>query len=243
MGTYYSTTSKSLDDIDVAVAMRTMVNKTVTLLNYYKEIPVTYSAKLLDYGKDGIASLTCHPVQARLIDFDRYTIVRQGTYAFKADLVGMAEQSAANSGQHKMLLSRFLPVEIYTDKRELVRVLYDNPIDVTISTHKAEFSAKIIDSSANSFRIRPQPDLTMEVRDKARVSFILPAKEGPSLIEAEAVLVKAASEEQVFKMDVSSKQESTIMKFINQRQVEIIQELYLDYDGVQSPSGQPRQAS
>lgn len=230
MGVYYSTTSKSLDDIDVAGTMMSLVNKTVTLLNYYKEIPVTYSAKLLDYGKDGIASLTCHPVQARLIDFDRYTIVRQGAFSFKADLVSMTGQDSASTSQPQMLLSRFLPVEIYTDKRELVRVLFDDPIDVTISSHKAEFSAKIIESSANSFRIRPLPDLPLETRDRAKVSFLLPDKGGPSLIEAEAVLVKATSEEQVFKMDVSSNQETTIMKYINQRQAEIIKELYMDRD-------------
>lgn len=233
MESYFSTTSKSLDDIDVHGAMRKLVNKTVGLLNFYKEVPVTYSARLLDYGKDGIASLTCHPVQARLIDFDRYTIVRQGTYSFKADLVGKIEQPPANSSQQKMLLSRFLPVEIYTDKRELIRVLYDNPIDVTITTDHAEFCAKIIDSSAASFKIKPLSELPIAVRDKAKVRFFLPVNDGPSLIEAEASLVKATSDTQVFRMNVSSKQESAIMKYINQRQLEIIKELNFEYDEVQ----------
>lgn len=232
METYFSTTSRDLDDIDVHGAMKKLVNKTVNLLNFYKEVPVTYSARLLDYGKDGIASLTCHPVQARLIDFDRYTIVRQGTYAFKADLVGSIEQPPVNSGQQKMHLSRFLPVEIYTDKRELVRVLYDNPIDVTIATGVSEFRAKIIDSSATSFRIKPLSELPMGVRDRAKVSFLLPVNNGPGLIEADAVLVKATSEAQVFRMEVSSKQESAIMKYINQRQLEIIKELNFEYDGI-----------
>ena len=233
METYFSTTSRDLDDIDVHGAMKKLVNKTVNLLNFYKEVPVTYSARLLDYGKDGIASLTCHPVQARLIDFDRYTIVRQGAYAFKADLVGSIEQPPGNSSQQKMHLSRFLPVEIYTDKRELVRVLYDNPIDVTITTGVSEFRAKIIDSSATSFRIKPLSELPMGVRDRATVSFLLPVNNGPGLIEADAVLVKATSEAQVFRMEVSSKQESAIMKYINQRQLEIIKELNFEYDGIQ----------
>lgn len=228
MENYFSTTSSSLDDVDVHGTMRKLINKTVTLLNFYKEIPVSYSAKLLDYDEDGFASLDCHPVQARLIDFDRYTIVRYGPHAFKAELMGLRNQTGISSQQQKMRFSRFLPVEVFTDQRNLVRVIYDNPLNVTLSFEGTAFSAKMIDSSATSFRIKALEELPMEPRDKANARFQLPSPEGPTLIEVEAKLVKKSSEAQVFTMDVSRLQEASIMKYINQRQVEIIKELNME---------------
>jgi hypothetical protein len=225
MESYFSTTSKSLDDLDVHGILRRLVKKDVSLLNYYKEVPVTYSARLLDYDTDGIASLTCHPVQARLMDFDRYTILRHGAYSFKAAFMGIKQQS-----RHKqeILLSRFLPAEVYTDKRELVRVSHDNPIIVSLVSDGIKFSAEMIDSSATSFKTKPVPDLPIEVRGTARAGFVLPLGDGPVTIEADVVLVKSTSETQVYRMDISKADESSMMRYINQRQIEIIKELNLE---------------
>ena len=225
MESYFSTTSKSLDDLDVNGILRKLVKKNVSLLNYYKEIPVSYSARLMDYSNDGIASLTCHPVQARLIDFDRYTILRHGAFAFKAALVGIKQQP---HHKQEVLLSRFLPAEVYTDKRELVRVSYDNPIEVTISAGAFKFTTRMIDSSATSFRTNPVPDLPMEVRDTARSGFMLPLSDGPVRVDVDVVLIKSTSEMQVYRMEISKSDERGMMRFINQRQMEIIKELNLE---------------
>ena len=225
MESYFSTTSKSLDDLDVHGILRRLVRKSVGLLNYYKEIPVTYSARLMDYSSDGIASLTCHPVQARLIDFDRYTILRYGDFSFKAAFAGVKQYP---HNKQEILLSRFLPAEVYTDKRELVRVSYDDPIIVTIVSDNFEFTAEMVDSSATSFKTKPVPDLPMEVRGAARAGFMLPLSNGPIHIETEVVLVKATSDMQVYRMDISKSDESSMMRYINQRQIEIIKELNLE---------------
>ncbi|HEY4745196.1 MAG TPA: hypothetical protein VIH45_11095 [Desulfuromonadaceae bacterium] len=228
MESYFSTTSINLVDIDVHGTMRRMINKTVTLLNYYKELPVSYTARLLQYDQKGHATFACHPAQARLIDYDRYTIVRSGDYAFKASLIDVNEPTAAHSQRQKRRFSRFLPVEIFTDQRNLLRVEYDKPINVAISFNGARFQAQMIESSATSFRIKPLPELPMENRDKGKVSFRLPLSDGAIQIEAEAMLLKKSSDNQIFCMDVSRAQETAMMKYINQRQVEIIKELNLE---------------
>lgn len=225
MESYFSTTSKSLDDLDVNGILKSLVRKDVALLNYYKEIPVTYSARLMDYSTDGIASLTCHPVQARLIDFDRYTILRHGAFSFKASFMGTKQQSLP---KQEILLSRFLPAEVYTDKRELLRVCFDNSLAVTIQAGTNEFTAEIIESSAISFRTKPLSGLPLEVRGKARAVFSLPLNDGPVSIEVDVVLVKSTSEMQVYRMDISKPDESSMMRYINQRQIEIIKELNLE---------------
>lgn len=228
MESYFSTTSKNLECIDVHGTMSRLVGKNVNLLNWYKEVPVSYSARLMDYDKDGFAIVMCHPAQARLIDFDRYTILRQGDFSFKASFVSIKEQAQNSSDKPLILLSRFLPAEVYTDMRELVRVVCDNPIDVTISSNGFELTAKMLDLSAASFRTKPIGDLPMGLRDKAQAKFILSSSEGQAQLEAEVMLIKSTSEMQVFKMDTTKALEGVIMRYINQRQVEIIKELNLE---------------
>lgn len=229
MVNYFSTTSKGLEDIDVHGTLRKLANQNVRLLNFYKEIPVSYVAKFIDYDSEGVACLMCNPVQAKIMDIDRYTILRYLDYAFKAQVVGIRRHGGnSTDNQKEILLSRFLPVEVYTDLRQLVRVVNDKPIDVAISGPDFELTTKMLDTSPNSFRTEPISDLPIDIGNSAQAKFSLPLNEGPAIIETDVVFLKASPDFQIFMMTVSRAQENVIMRYINQRQVEIIKELNLE---------------
>jgi hypothetical protein len=229
MANYFSTTSKGLEEIDVQGTLRKLSNQNVRLLNFYKEIPVSYVAKFVDYDREGVACLMCNTVQAKIMDIDQYTILRHLDYAFKAQVVGIRRHGPSNSAnQQEILLSRFIPVEVFTDLRQLVRVVNDNPIDVTISGPDFELNTRMLDTSSNSFKAEPIANLPMDIEGSAQAKFILPLHEGPACIEADVVFLKESPDFQIFRMIVSRAQENVIMRYINQRQVEIIKELNLE---------------
>ncbi len=229
MGNYFSTTSKHLADIDVHGTLRKLANQNVRLLNFYKEIPVSYVARFIDYDKEGVACLMCHPVQAKIMDMDRYTILRHHDLSFKATVVGIRRHAHDSPGnQQEILLSRFLPVEVHTDKRQLLRVVNAPPLEVTISGPGFECIASMLDTSSTSFKTAAISDLPLEAGGTAQARFLLPMNDGPVRIEVEVVLFKSDSDYQIFRLNISRSQESLIMKYINQRQVEIIKELNLD---------------
>jgi hypothetical protein len=228
MGNYFSTTSKRLENIDVQGTLRKLANQNVRLLNFYKEIPVSYVARFIDYDKEGVACLMCHPIQAKLMDIDRYTILRYQDYSFKASVVGIRRHSQTADNQQEILLSRFLPVEVHTDMRQLLRVVNSPSLAVTISCAGMEFHTEMLDTSSTSFKALTIPDLPIAIGDKALASFLLPLSGTPTRIEAEVVLFKSDSDHQIFTINISRAQESLIMKYINQRQVEIIKELNQD---------------
>lgn len=227
MGNYFSTTSKHLADIDVHGTLRKLANQNVRLLNFYKEIPVSYVAKFIDYDKEGVACLMCHPVQAKLMGVDRYTILRHQDLSFKATVVGIRRHTNA-SNQQEVLLSRFLPVEVHTDKRQLLRVVNDPALGVTIAGPGFERDTRMLDTSSTSFRTAAIADLPLEPGATAQARFLLPLNDGAVKIEAEVVLFKSDDNYQIFSLNISRAQESLIMKYINQRQVEIIKELHVE---------------
>jgi len=229
MGNYFSTTSKHLADIDVHGTLRKLANQNVRLLNFYKEIPVSYVAKFIDYDNEGVACLMCHPVQAKIMGRDRYTILRHQDLSFKANVVGIRRQTHDSPGnQQEILLSRFMPVEVHTDKRQLLRVVNDPALDVTISGPGFECFTRMLDTSSTSFKTMAIADIPLDPGGKAHAKFLLPLNDGSVKIEAEVVLLKSDPDHQIFSLSISRAQESFIMKYINQRQVEIIKELNTD---------------
>jgi len=228
MGNYFSTTSKRLEDIDVQGTLKKLANQNVRLLNFYKEIPISYVAKFIDYDKEGVACLMCHPVQAKLMNIDRYTILRYQDYSFKATVVGIRRHVQTADNQQEILLSRFLPIEVHTDMRQLLRVTNAPALDVTISCSGGEFITKMLDTSSTSFKAQTIADLPLSAGDTAQATFILPLSGAPTKIEAEVVLFRSDSDHQIFRINISRAQESLIMRYINQRQVEIIKELNQD---------------
>jgi len=112
--------------------------------------------------------------------------------------------------------------------RQLLRVTNAPALDVTISCAGGEFVTTMLDTSSTSFKAQTIPDLPLSAGDTARAAFILPLSGAPTKIEAEVVLFRSDSDHQIFRINISRAQESLVMRYINQRQVEIIKELNQD---------------
>lgn len=226
MNQYFSSTGKDLDQVDTHGTLRKLANQSVRLLNMYKEIPISYIAKFMDYDSEGVACLKCHPVQAKVMNKDRYVILRHHDLSFKAGVVGIKRSAHADpDDQQEILLSRFLPVEVHTDKRQQVRVESEPLMDVNLSGPGFAYTTTMLDASSASFKTMAISGLPLAPGHTAQSKFVLPLNDRPATIEAEVVLFRSDSDTQIFRINITRVQESLVAKYINQRQVEIIKEL------------------
>jgi hypothetical protein len=192
------------------------------LLNFIREVPVSFSATLEDVDRDRV-ELTVNQSQAVLMRHDKYTLIRSshfpsgyGVHAFVA---------LANATTCAAILVRFAYVQIRADRRNAVRVQVHAKITGTFFGPSGKVSGELIDISLGGLSIEVRGRLDAGVEETGSFSCTLPT----GLLEVPARVLKIIDDDDgrriVLVIDAQKKMETYISQFIFNEQIEIIKEL------------------
>jgi len=205
-----------------------MVGMSFSFLNYYKEIPVSYDAKLVNVDNE-MAEFEVHEYQAKVIAFEHRALIRsQGRFSFREDMVG--EAFYVNVARKKAILCKFGYAKIKSDMRRYVRVLLDRPLEVDMFVeHHIKGFVKNLSLGGASINVESREQLLLGL--DINMFLKLPDIYSGSISEVgvTATIVNVMGDNAPYTCIVEFHQEKhsqqQISYYINQRQVEIIKEL------------------
>ncbi len=197
------------------------------LLNFIREVPVSFSAKLENVARDR-AELIVHQSQAVIMRHDKYTLIRSSH--FPHDYGVHAFVAVANTATCAAILVRFAYVQIRADRRNAVRVEVHAKIAGTFSGQsEGAVSGELADISLGGLSIRVKGKVDVGIEEVGTFSCTLPG----GLLEVPARVLKIIEDDDwqkvVFVIDAQRKMETLISQFILNEQVEIIKELKEHY--------------
>ncbi|MGB4600285.1 MAG: PilZ domain-containing protein [Trichlorobacter sp.] len=223
--------SEREDGLLIVQFLKGMVGQTFSFLNYYKEIPVSFDARLVSVENE-MAEFEVHEYQAKVISFEKKVLIRAHEKSpVPEDLVG--EVFYVNTTRKKVILSRFHYAKIRSDLRRFVRVLLDGRrSDVDIYCDSDIIPASIKDISLGGVALQINGEISgFDVGKELNLVLKLKAPDDLSLSEigATATIVKMVGDSPPYTciLEFHSERHSqqSLAYYINQRQVEIIREL------------------
>ena len=229
----YSTRIQTTFDDDQAVILKTIQDKCkskdglkVTLTNYYKGLPITYPATILNVDR-GIIDMDVSPQQAIASASDHYTLIRSPLFPNPI----VAHVQYVNVKKHAISVNKLCFVEVLAEKRGAVRLNLEPPIRATIHHGDEEILGKLVDISTQGLAILVDNYVTVEAGVEMSVKFMLPdpVLMKQTLLKIPATLVDIAESASPyrykFRITPEKHQEQLISRFSFQRQVEIIRGL------------------
>lgn len=197
------------------------------LLNFYREVPVSYGAEVLTI-EESHAELLVHQVQAVVIAQEKLTVLKSSH--FRKDVI--ASVTYVNVEKSRVVLSNLGYTLVRADRRMSVRVQLGVSIDAAFAAEEFEVvQGRLHDMSLTGVSINAARDPGMSLSQRGALSIALPSRG----ITVPASLLKSIPLDGgcrlVFEIEPSRAQELAISQYIFQRQVEIIKELK-DHPGV-----------
>lgn len=218
------------EDMHVIVQnLKGMVGKQFSMLNYYKEIPVSYDATLVGVENE-MAEFQIHEYQAKVINIAREALIScPDSKLFKDDL--FAEAFYISVPKKRVILCRFGYAKIRSDMRRFVRVVLDRPVAMDFMTETGVFSGNIRDISLGGAAVALGDKDLVAPGSVINVVAKLPDYSSRSTMEiaitANVVRIVGDTAPYTCLLEFHSDKHSQqqIAYFVNQRQVEIIKEL------------------
>jgi hypothetical protein len=217
------------DSLMIIQFFKGMVGKRFSFLNYYKEIPVSYDALLLNVENE-MAEFELHEYQAKIIHIDRKTLIYSHIESpFKEDI--FAEAFYINTLKKKTILCKFQYAKIRSNMRRFVRVVLDRPVgaDLLFEDDIVKGNVKDISLGGAAIQLLSQERISPGV--ELNLFLKLPDISTGEIQEVgmSATVVKINGDVAPFECFVEFHPEKhsqqQISYYINQRQVEIIKEL------------------
>jgi hypothetical protein len=217
------------DSLVIVQHLQQLVGSTFQLLNYYKEIPVSYDARLISVENE-MAEFEVHDYQAKVIALEHMTLIRaHEKFPFREDIVG--EAFYVNIARKKTILCKFGYARIRSDMRRFVRVVLDIPVQAELIAANDMFKGRVVDISLGGACLRLDAKEPLPAGIDVNLFIRLPNLVTNSINEIAlvATVVKVWGEAAPFNCIVEFHPEKhsqqQISYYINQRQVEIIKEL------------------
>lgn len=190
------------------------------VLNYFKEIPVSYGATIPHIDEDFV-ELHVHQHQAAVMHVEKTAFLK--SEHFQHDVIAKVYKS--NISKSVGLLHNFSYAQIRAERRRFVRVqIFDN-IRVDFRHQDLTFSGRLADISIGGVSIESADEIQIELEKAGILTVGFPG----APLEIPGRLLKITPIDvgfnYVFEMEAGSKIESVISQFIFQKQVEIIREL------------------
>ncbi|MBU5611710.1 PilZ domain-containing protein [Geomonas azotofigens] len=197
------------------------------LLNFYREVPVSYGAEVLTVEEHD-AELQVNQIQAVVIAHEKVTVLKSSH--FRRDVAATA--TYVNVEKSRVVLSNLGYALVRADRRMSVRVQLGSAIDATFAAPELDqVHGRLHDMSLTGMSINVARDPGLPVSQKGELRIAIPA----GSITVTASLLKVFHLEEgfrlVFEIEPSRAAELSISQYIFQRQVEIIKELK-DHPGV-----------
>lgn len=229
---YYDKAVRGTEREDMLVILQFlqgMIGQKFSFLNYYKEIPVSYDATLLNVENE-MAEFTVHEYQAKVINMEKKTLIHSHSMSsFPEDMFG--EAFYVSSTKKRVILCNFGYAHILSDMRRFVRVLLDRPIEAELLFEDDIMKGNVKDISLGGAAISTMSnDLLIPGLD---INMFLKLPEiggGPRLeVGMSATIVNVIGTTAPFtcfvEFHAEKHSQQHIAYYINQRQVEIIKEL------------------
>lgn len=217
------------DSLVVIQSLKAIVGTSFSFLNYYKEIPVSYDAKLVNVDNE-MAEFEVHEYQAKVIAMEHKALIRSHEkLSFRDDMMG--EAFYVNIARKRVILCNFAYAKIRSDMRRYVRVVLDRPLDAELIVEDDILKGSIRDISLGGVSISVMSKEQLSQGLDINMFLKLPDISSGSIqdVGVTAKVIKVAGDDapytcfMEFYPEKHSQQQ--ISYYINQRQVEIIKEL------------------
>jgi hypothetical protein len=196
------------------------------LLNFFREIPVSYGATV-ETVEESHAELLVHQIQAVVISFEKVTVLKSSH--FPKDV--LANANYVNVEKSRIVLSSFSYALVRADRRMSVRVELSEPIYASFTAEGVTTGGRLHDMSLTGVSINVTDAPNLPLSQNGELAVTLPI----GTITVPASLLKVLTVEDghrlVFEIEATRATELSISKYILQRQVEIIRELK-DHPGI-----------
>lgn len=192
------------------------------LLNYYRQIPVSYSASIVNISRDRV-EFKIHQNQALVMKLDKHTLIKSshfpkglGVHCFTAYI---------NVHKEVSILTRFAYAQIKAERRGAVRVTVPPGISAVFANSELEISGSILDLSERGISILTN---TEPVISEQFDGLLVLQIEGHKM-EIPTCLLKTFPADEgyvsIFQYELKGVPEKVLSRYIYSRQVEIIKEL------------------
>jgi len=218
------------DNLVILQFLKGMVGETFSFLNYYKEIPVSYDARLLSVENE-MAEFEVHEYQAKVIALEKKALIRSHPKSpVSDDLVG--EVFYVNVARKRVILTRFHYARIRSDLRRFVRVcLEGRRADADIYIDNDIVPASVRDISLGGVALQVADPSGIEPGTEVNLMLKLESPEDATLREIGVVgtiariLGTTTPYTCIMEFHPDRHSQQLLAYYINQRQVEIIREL------------------
>ena len=192
------------------------------LLNYYHEIPVSYSATIDLIDRDCI-EVTLHQAQAAVLGLQKQTILKSEHFPDELSVHSYVEY--INVRNCMAVLGRFAYASVRAERRNAVRVNIGILINAEFIADELSISGQLEDISLTGLAISTFSPIPVGINNEGVINIVLMGKS----LAIKAALLRSKeldnSHLHMFSIELDSKMEITVSQFIYSRQVEIIREL------------------
>ena len=217
------------DTLVIVQFLKGMVGKRFSFLNYYKEIPVSYDATLLNVENE-MAEFELHEYQAKVISMDRKALIHAHPESpFREDILG--EAFYINALKKKVILCKFEYAKIKSDMRRFVRVQLDRPVEAELIIESDILKGNVKDISLGGASLNLMSSERLIAGLELNIFLKLPDISSGKINEVgmSATIIKVIGENApytcILEFHPEKHSQQQISYYINQRQVEIIKEL------------------
>ena len=232
MQQYYDKIVRGTEREDALVILQHLkgnVGKRFSLLNYYKEIQVSYDAKLLSVENE-MAEFEVHEYQAKVINIEKKALMfAHSSKGLRDDVCG--EAFYVNSAKKRVILCKFSYAQIRSGMRRFVRVKLDRDVQAELIGEIDVLNGIVIDISLGGAAITFMSNELLVPGRELNLFLKLPDGLTGAITEVgmTATIIHVFGDEApytcVLEFHTEKHSQQQIAYFINQRQVEIIKEL------------------
>lgn len=198
----------------------------IRLINYFKGLPVSYPAKIIDIDKDTI-DLDVYPHQAVIMSECHYTFIRYK--GLKHDIYANVQYVSIK--KRAASLSKLVYVEIMAERRDYIRLELEHQLKAIFNTREGIVRGNLKEISLKGAGIIIDQPCSLEIDEDIILMFMLhnPTQNLSYNVKTAAKLVGINGDTlpKYYRFVISPDKilDRQIAQFIIQRQIEIIQEI------------------
>ena len=218
------------DQADILSVLKTEFEKKkkldVLLINYYKGMPVSFKAKLVDIDKDAL-DFDISPQQAVAISSEHYSFIR--SKLFKHDILAKAQY--VNIRRKAVSLRKLCYVEIMAERRNHIRLILEPPISALFNSASGVITGKLVELSMAGARMIVEQSCDEVIGEEAKLSMMMSNIDQDTnyniTLPAKIVCIsdEIKPKQLMFSITPDLITDRLISKYLIQRQIEIIREI------------------
>lgn len=195
-------------------------NNHIKLLNYYRELPVSFDGSI-DFSDRGVVEMKIHDLQAAAMMIEKEVFIKCKGLPY--DVIAKVMKIRKNT--RSAFLTSFHYVIITAERRVSVRVRVSEKYDAAFHFNNQLIQGSIEDISFSGLSINTPKGISLEDNSTGTVTIALPA----TMLEVTGKLLKVdhddSSDKFIIELELDTKSEQCISKFIFAQQSGIIREL------------------